>query len=266
MALVQPYLAGGIEGWALATARARSWRGGDPAAGFDAEAEALGKVTAELHRALAGAFGTWDAEPGALDTEYARRVAELDEAVGAASALRAFRDRIAVIYHAARTTEAGAALQRVHGDYHLGQVLRTAGGRWVVLDFEGEPARPLAERRRPASPLRDVAGMLRSVEYAASFPGAEGHGAGEEDGTARRAAGWAARARAAFLAGYGGKLAAGAALRGFELEKAVYEVSYEARYRPGWLPIPLGGIARLVDADDSAAGGATEAWKTGSWR
>jgi maltokinase len=271
LAVVQPFLAGGVEGWALATRRSGAYRSGDDRAGFDGEARALGEVTAALHRALAAAFGTSRAGPEALDAEREGRLAELDEAVTAVPALRAFRDRIAVLYHAARTTELDAALQRVHGDYHLGQVLRTADGRWVVLDFEGEPARPLAVRRRPASPLRDVAGMLRSVDYAASFPPA-GEDRGEDE-AARRAAGWAARARAAFLAGYaGGRVdgrvegrAEGAALRGFELEKAVYEVTYEARYRPGWLAIPLGGIARLVGATgETARRAATGAWKTGS--
>ena len=267
LAVVQPFLAGGVEGWALATRRSAAYRSGDDGAGLDGEARALGEVTAALHRALAAAFGTSLAGPEALDAERDRRLAELDEAVTAVPALRAFRDRIAVLYHAARTAEADAALQRVHGDYHLGQVLRTADGRWVVLDFEGEPARPLAVRRRPASPLRDVAGMLRSVDYAASFPPA-GEERGEDE-AARRAARWAARARAAFLAGYAGGpvdgRAEGAALRGFELEKAVYEVTYEARYRPGWLAIPLGGIARLVGAaGDTARRAATGAWKTGS--
>jgi maltokinase len=156
-------------------------------------------------------------------------------------------------------------LQRIHGDYHLGQVLRVAG-TWMVIDFEGEPARSLQERRRLASPLQDVAGMLRSLDYAAFAPlvlAAEGPGEPQggapagQDELARfgdRASAWIDVNRAAFLEGYlagagdSGWLAGDheLLLRAFELDKAVYEVMYEARHRPGWLQIPLGGVRRLL--------------------
>ena len=136
---------------------------------------------------------------------------------------------------------------RTHGDYHLGQALWTDGG-WVILDFEGEPARPIVDRRRKRSPLRDVAGMLRSFAYAASAAEIE-HGVEPPEG-------WELRARDAFLLGYLSKvdsnlIPSGSALERllavFELEKAVYELRYELDNRPGWVRIPVLGIARLLE-------------------
>jgi len=129
----------------------------------------------------------------------------------------------------------GARVCRIHGDYHLGQLLARADGGFSVIDFEGEPARPLSERRRPASPLRDVAGMLRSLDYAART-------AEREHGLAADA--WLRRAREAFLDAYG--VVDGGLLAAFELEKACYEVRYEAGMRPHWLWLPMDALARLV--------------------
>ena len=127
-------------------------------------------------------------------------------------------------------------VSRIHGDYHLGQLLARTDGGFSVIDFEGEPARPLEERRKPSSPLRDVAGMLRSLDYAAR--------------TAERTAPvaavtWLPEAREAFLAAYG---AHGPLVDAFELEKALYEVRYEANNRPDWLWLPLAAVERLVAA------------------
>jgi maltokinase len=134
-------------------------------------------------------------------------------------------------------------LQRVHGDFHLGQTLRTPSG-WKIIDFEGEPAKTLAERLAPDSVWRDIAGMLRSFEYAgASVPPSTDDGGPD-------AAQWVADCRSAFLAGYaGGELspADAATLRAYELDKAIYEVVYEVRNRPDWVHIPLGAVAALAD-------------------
>ncbi|HEU5362306.1 MAG TPA: phosphotransferase [Gaiellaceae bacterium] len=138
---------------------------------------------------------------------------------------------------------------RNHGDFHLGQTL-WAGGDWVLLDFEGEPARSLPERRRKRSPLRDVAGMLRSFAYAASAARVLRDVDAPPD--------WEERARAEFLDGYRqtvdlSLVPSGAAmdklLRVFELEKAVYELSYELNNRPDWVRIPVAGIARMLDEE-----------------
>jgi trehalose synthase-fused probable maltokinase len=145
---------------------------------------------------------------------------------------------------------AGGRVIRTHGDLHLGQTMLAERG-WVILDFEGEPARPLPERRLKRSPLRDVAGMLRSFSYAAA--GARLlRGATPPDD-------WEDRARQAYLEGYHETIDAGLLPPGqqptqqllsvFELEKAVYELRYELNNRPDWVGIPVAGILRLIDSD-----------------
>jgi maltokinase len=134
----------------------------------------------------------------------------------------------------------------VHGDFHLGQTLHTPTG-WKIIDFEGEPAKSMAERVAPDSIWRDIAGMLRSFDYAAAtVPGPD-------------SAAWSAACREAFLKGYaGGDLDpdAEAPLRAYEAEKAIYEVGYEVRNRPDWVAIPLGAIAGLARAGVAARPGA----------
>jgi trehalose synthase-fused probable maltokinase len=146
----------------------------------------------------------------------------------------------------------GGRAIRTHGDFHLGQTLHLAGGgEWLIIDFEGEPARPLYERRQKRSPLRDVAGMLRSFAYAASAAEIMRGQPAPPD--------FEDRARRVFLEGYFSSidpalLPAGEAailnlLSIFELEKAIYELSYELDNRPDWLPIPVAGIARLLETE-----------------
>ena len=254
LGLLQAFQRNATEGWAMATASVRDLFaeadlhadevGGD----FAGESERLGVATAEVHVLLREVLpsGTADADESA---RTGRQLHErLDAALAVVPDLEPFADALRAAYDQVARLTAPVQVQRVHGDYHLGQVLRTDHG-WVLLDFEGEPARPLAERTALMSPLRDVAGMLRSYDYAARHLLAE-RGGGDSQ-LAYRATEWAERNRQAFCDGYA--RAAGAdprdqavLLRAFELDKAVYEVVYEARNRPTWLPIPVGSIERLA--------------------
>ncbi|MFA1541007.1 maltokinase N-terminal cap-like domain-containing protein [Actinomadura monticuli] len=268
LALLSEYLRTGTDGWQLALTSVRDWfaqpsspgpaaasaaddagaAGGD----FAAEAERLGAATARVHRDLAAAFGVTQTPPEVLrDIVYAMNV-QLDQVTAAVPELRPHAHAIREVFDQVSAGAAALPFQRVHGDYHLGQVMRTDSG-WMLLDFEGEPARPPAERRALAHPLRDVAGMLRSFEYAARFLLVRDGGLpeGTTDALELRAQAWAERNRAAFCDGYaaagGPDPAAHAALvRAFEFDKAVYEVRYEARNRPSWLPVPLRSLARLA--------------------
>ena len=255
LGILQPFYAGSVEGWRLATSRVAEHyasAAGDPG-NFAGEAAELGRVTAELHAALAAALPkVTEGEPD-LGRRGGRLLGQLSQVAALVPALAARREAIEAIYGKAEAAAGGRHLQRIHGDYHLGQVLRV-GQRFVVIDFEGEPARSLAERRRLASPLQDVAGMLRSFDYAAFAPPAL---AGEGlDRYEDRAGAWIGACRQAFLDAYLGAAAKAGwlagdhelLLRAFELDKGVYEVMYEARHRPAWLPIPLGGIRRLLEA------------------
>jgi maltose alpha-D-glucosyltransferase/alpha-amylase len=166
----------------------------------------------------------------------------------------------------AAVREDAGALTRHHGDYHLGQVLRTPDGRFMIIDFEGEPARPLAERRGRQSPLRDVAGMLRSFAYAAATAATVVPPAIPRSSMEARAGRWLRDVRKSFLAGYlaerdepagragasrvlpSSRAAIGSLTSLFEIEKVFYELRYELNNRPTWVWIPLRGIARLTEA------------------
>ena len=254
LAFLQRFLAGGKEGWARALASLRQTltaRGAAPgdAGDFAPEAGRLGAVTAALHVALAKAFGR---SPGYVEAWAAPMQAQL----GRTRHPELSEDRVRGLLDRLRSVPDTGAAIRIHGDYHLGQVLRAADG-WYVLDFEGEPGRPIAERQAPVSPLKDVAGMLRSFHYASQVALRE---AGPlASAAADAAAAWETRCRQAFLDSYlGAARSAGllpadeascrAVLAAFELDKAVYELAYEMANRPEWVNIPLTAIRRILEA------------------
>jgi len=253
LAFLQRFLRNGTDGWRLATGSVRDLFaeadlhadevGGD----FAGESERLGRATAEVHASLRGTLASAEVGGDEARATAAQMEQRLDRAVAEIAALAPYAEALRTTYVELAATEGPTLVQRVHGDYHLGQVLRTDAG-WTLLDFEGEPARPLAERTALMSPLRDVAGMLRSFDYAARSLLAEHPG---EPHLAYRATEWADRNRDAFCDGYAvgsgrDPRSEGALLRAFELDKAVYEVVYEARHRPSWLAIPLGAVERLA--------------------
>ncbi|HKO34561.1 MAG TPA: hypothetical protein VJY85_12520 [Candidatus Limnocylindria bacterium] len=231
------------DGWAWMLAHLER-PAADPQAAILA-ASGIGAVTVALHEALQSDPDRPDfpSRPARVEERRAWQAAaegELDAALAALPATE--RPRLAILADSARaafeamTAAPAAWCARIHGDYHLGQLLVTDEG-FVVTDFEGEPARPLAERRRPASPLRDVAGMLRSLDYVARTVQRRQPGFDADD--------WLNAARTAFLTAYG-EPAEPSLLRAFELEKACYEVRYEANFRPDWSWLPLDAIERMV--------------------
>ncbi len=262
LGVLQPYYAGSVEGWKLATERvADHFESNDPE-NFAGEARELGRLTAALHAALGEALPKVKEGQPDLGRLSARLVGQLTQVAALVPELAPHRREIEAVYTmAVRAAGSSLYLQRIHGDYHLGQVLRV-GQRWMVIDFEGEPARSLEERRRLASPLQDVAGMLRSFDYAAhqplvlgEDPDTPGPSKPELAELGLLAQRWIEANRGAFLDAYmegaarGGWLPAEGPellLRAYELDKAVYEVMYEARHRPAWLTIPLAGVQRLL--------------------
>ncbi len=256
LGILQQYIAGAQDGWELALDELSS-----APERFLGRLRRLGEVTGRMHAML----GSDAADPNfapetpsaeslglltaTIDEEIARIFLELpdDEALQPiAGRGEEVREQLRMLTHIGSV----GRLIRHHGDFHLGQTL-WADGDWVILDFEGEPARSLPERRRKRSPLRDVAGMLRSFAYAAS--------AAEIQRGVSVPEGWEERARAEFLDGYletadqtlmpAGIETIRKLLSVFELEKAVYELRYELNNRPDWVGIPVAGIVRLLDTE-----------------
>ncbi|QGU01584.1 Maltokinase [Corynebacterium kalinowskii] len=217
-AMVQDFAEGCEEGWARATATAEP---------FTEDAAMIGEALRHIHHDLAQAFGS-DVVPAAQVIDGLKR--RMESLICQAEVLEEFRPAITAVYEEASAGE--TTIQRIHGDAHLGQILRSSD-RYLFIDFEGEPARPLSERRGKFSPLQDVAGLVRSFDYAAHFGGRI---ADPET--------WAKESTDVFLAAY--RAQDSALLRALILDKALYEVVYEANNRPDWLHIPLEAVKRLV--------------------
>jgi maltokinase len=256
LGVLQRFVPGALDGWELALDDLRS----DPEV-FLGRIRRLGEVTGRLHSTLASDATEPDFAPeepssealalltATVDEEIEAIFLDLPEGVEALEPIAGrgeeVRDQLRLFTHVG----ASGRVIRHHGDYHLGQVL-WSGDDWLVIDFEGEPARSLPERRQKRSPLRDVAGMLRSFAYAAS--------ASEILNGMPAPPGWEDRARELFLEGYfeevdqslvpPGQEARSRMIAVFELEKAVYELRYELNNRPAWLGIPVAGILRILEA------------------
>jgi maltokinase len=257
LAMLQEFMTTATDGWELAKASVRDLMaeadlhaeeaGGD----FAGEAGRLGEAVAQVHTDLAAAFGTREASADELRARARAMQERLDRALTVVPELAEVADALAANYAAVAGLTDSVTMQRIHGDLHLGQALRTVT-RWVLIDFEGEPMAEIDARREFDSPLRDIAGMLRSFDYAGHHRVIE---VGYDQQLNYRAGEWSDRNRDAFCAGYADISGADprmhlVLLRAFEADKAVYEAVYEARNRPAWLPIPLASLTRLATATD----------------
>lgn len=246
LAFAQEFLPGVEDAWRVALRAAA--RGED----FRAQARELGAATADVHLALAECFRTRAStarDRDVMASTWARRLAI---AIAEVPEISEQRTSIESVYRRALEVP-WPPLQRIHGDYHLGQVIQAPGRGWVLLDFEGEPLRPMAERTQPDLALRDVAGMLRSFDYVTGSLRLD-----EPDRSPEAVRGWARDARQGFVEGYaatsGTDLDPGhPLLAALELDKAVYEAIYESRNRPTWVSIPLAAITRLIDRPAAVA-------------
>lgn len=284
LGVAQSFITGAVEGWQLALEKLEHLYGAVDEADANEDipflieergaelltaAEELGEATAGLHVTLGREQADPELAPQAVDA------ADLAEWAASASVslsdlaqrdlvdLRPLVAGIEARIEGVTGIEEPGLKTRVHGDYHLGQVIRSPRG-WLILDFEGEPARTLAERRGKQSPLKDVAGMLRSFGYAAaaSLLARSGDDAAERERLEPWALAWENLARDRFLHGYltrshegdflpGDRASLLALLDFFEIEKALYELGYELNHRPDWIPIPLRGIRQVIERGDN---------------
>ncbi|HEY3748000.1 MAG TPA: phosphotransferase [Pseudonocardiaceae bacterium] len=257
MAMLQQFIGDAADGWAMATASVRDLMA-DPTLGADevggdfaGEAQRLGHAVATVHAELQRALGQEEVDAAEFDRTVTDMSSRLDGVVAMVPELAPFAPALRAAFEKLREVKAPLHMQFIHGDLHLGQVLRTSNG-WLLIDFEGEPAAPAADRGVLRSPLRDVAGMLRSFDYAAHqmLIGQPD----DDEQLVERALDWSRRNRAAFCEGYaevavdsvGDPRNHADLLRAFELDKAVYEVAYEQANRPEWLAVPLSSISRLT--------------------
>ena len=256
LAMLQQFLRTATDGWELALASVRNLFaeadlhaeevGGD----FAGEASRLGRALAETHQSLAEHFPVSVRSAAEMAALAAAMRGRLTAAIGVVPALADHAQALLAAYDELSTLE-DVPVQQIHGDLHLGQTLRTVRG-WKIVDFEGEPAKPLADRLLPDSPWRDVAGMLRSLDYApravAMTSFALDAGVAAEGQQAYRAAEWSERNAQAFVAAYAERdltATERTLLNAYVADKAVYEAVYEARNRPTWVEIPLDALDRL---------------------
>jgi maltose alpha-D-glucosyltransferase/alpha-amylase len=287
--MLQEYLPGSTDAWSYALQQSKAYfaapKNADVANAFVADAKRLGATTRALHEALASvdddpAFDVEPVSPEDVDTWALRTQHTIRESLALLERQLASpsvpRDRLAEAqalvgrgdHYLGRVNEIDDELSddlgmrtRVHGDLHLGQVLRTRDGEFMIIDFEGEPSKPLEERREKTSPLRDVAGMLRSVGYAAATLAQSVEKTLDPGTRELRSARWERDVRAAFLAGYLGdpderddhpdvlpedEANTRRLIALFEMEKAFYELAYELNNRPAWAWIPMRGISKLL--------------------
>jgi predicted trehalose synthase len=239
---VSEFLPASQDAWRLACVAVETGRS------FVAQSRGIGEATAAVHEALSRALPSVPGDAATLVALADHLEHRLAWALDAVPALRPHAQAARRTVAAVRELQETPRLQRIHGDLHLGQVLDAGARGWVLLDFEGEPLRPLADRNRPDLALRDIAGMLRSFDYAAR------HliiGLDEGDPRVALADAWAAEAAGAFLDAYAATSGRDpreddVLLRALELDKALYEAVYETRNRPGWVQIPYSAVTRLL--------------------
>ena len=256
LAMLKRFLVTATDGWQLAEASVRDLYaeadlhpyevGGD----FAGEARRLGVAVAEVHADMRRTLSTAELDTARLDALASQMRQRLDAAIVVVPGLDPYAQQLRQAYAELPSLGPGLVMQRVHGDLHLENILRTVLG-WKLIDFEGDNHIPLERRVALDSPLRDVASMLRSFDYVAQHLLIADHPGDAQ--IAYRAAEWSERNAEAFCAGYAAASGAGypdepALLRAYLLDKAVQEALHEARLRPHWLPIPMSAVQRLLAA------------------